>query len=48
MTRLGLGGGGLRAILGRHLTDAKGRLKHQILKHGQNGQLGDALGVRMG
>jgi len=29
------GGGRVHAILGRHLTDAKGRLKRQILKHGQ-------------
>jgi len=29
------GGGRVHAILGRHLTDAKGRLKRQILKHVQ-------------
>jgi len=35
------GGGRVHAILGRHLTDAKGCLKRQILKHGQMLQSGE-------
>jgi len=34
------GGGRVHAILGRHLTDAKGRLKLRIFNHGQNASQG--------
>jgi len=38
------GGGRVHAILGRHITDAKGRLKRQILKHGKNASQGTLAG----